>query len=322
MSKLFKLKEWLTLEEAASHISTVLGESVNVADIYRLALDNHLKLSANFVNGSQAKLGKRVKINDIKFNYITKDMFTDESLDIPIQYPSNGELRIEDCPDSDFLSFDDKVSSIHGVWDLTMLGSEAIDIEFYYQQMTSGLEVTLVGLEGVFLEKDGIVASLQTDYDDNEYQQGSKAAKQKLEQYIASNELTDDEIKRLRDEYQEERKKFLGVKREFERVPTYFPSGGLDKHDYVLVVKTKEITRFIQSLEETPPEAKPLTSKERNSLLVLLGAVCKNSDIDPSQRGIATSLVAMTELIGAPLTDDTIRKILSQIEPAIETRSK
>ena len=33
MSKLFKLKEWLTLEEAANHISNVLGEPVTLADI-------------------------------------------------------------------------------------------------------------------------------------------------------------------------------------------------------------------------------------------------------------------------------------------------
>lgn len=322
MSKLFKLKEWLTLEETANHFSTVLGEAVTLADIYRLALDNHLKLSANFVNGSQALLGKRVKINEIKFNHITKNMFTGENLDIPIQCPSNGELRIEDCPDSDFLSFGDEVTSIRGVWDLTMLGSEAIDIEFYYQQMTSGLEVTLVGLEGVFLEQGLVVANLQTDYDDNEFQKGSKAAKKVLDHYIASNDLTDDETSQLIEKYQEERKVFLGGKREFERMPSYFPSGGLDEHDYVLVVRTKEVTRFIQSLEETPSEAKPLTSKERNSLLVLIGALCKQADINTSTRGISTSLVAMTELIGAPLTDDTIRKILSQIEPAIESRSK
>jgi hypothetical protein len=322
MSKLFKIKEWLTLEEAANHISNVLGEPVTLSDIYRLALDSHLKLSANFVNGAMAKLGKRVMINGVKFDLITRNIFTNEELDVPIKLASKGELRIDDSPDSDFLSFEDEVKHIRGVWDLTMLGSEAIDIEFYYQQMTSGLEVTLVGLEGVFLEKDEVVASLQADFDNNEYQQGSKAAKQKLEQYITSNKLTDDEIKKLRDEYQAERKKYLGGKREFERIPTYYPSGGLDEHDYVLVVKTKEVTRFIQSLEYTPPEAKPLTSKERNSLLVLIGSLCKQVDIDPKQRGVSASLVAMTELIGAPLTDDTIRKILNQIEPAIDSRSK
>ena len=36
MSKLLKLKEWLTLDEAANHISNVLGEPVTLADIYRL----------------------------------------------------------------------------------------------------------------------------------------------------------------------------------------------------------------------------------------------------------------------------------------------
>ena len=319
MSKLFKLKEWLTLEEAANHISTVLGESVTLADIYRLALDKHLTLSADFVNGAQARTGKFVKTDDIEFRTVENHLFTGEKLEGPYLTPLNNETYVSE---DDWVSLDSKTASIRGLWDLTMIGSEALDIEHYYQQETSGLEVTLTCLEGTLLRQGNVICQLQSDFDDNEYQQGSKAAKKKLEQYITSNKLTDDEIKKLRDEYQTERKAYLGGKREFERVPSYYPSGGLDEHDYVLVVKTKEVTRFIQSLEETPPEAKPLTSKERNSLLVLLGAVCKNADIDPNQRGIATSLVAMTELIGAPLTDDTIRKILNQIEPAIESRSK
>ena len=319
MSKLFKLKEWLTLEEAANHISNVLGEPVTLADIYRLALDKHLTLSVDFVNGAQARTGKFVKTEDIEFREVENHLFTGEKLETPYSTPLNNETYVSE---NDWVSLDSKTVSIRGLWDLTMIGSEALDIEHYYQQETSGLEVTLTCLEGTLLRQGDVICQLQSDFDDNEYQQGSKAAKQKLEQYITSNKLTDDEIKKLRDEYQAERKAYLGGKREFERVPSYYPSGGLDEHDYVFVVKTNEVTRFIQSLEETPPEAKPLTSKERNSLLVLLGAVCKQSDIDPSQRGIATSLVAMTELSGAPLTDDTIRKILSQIEPAIESRSK
>ncbi|WNC69084.1 hypothetical protein RI845_02760 [Thalassotalea nanhaiensis] len=319
MSKLFKLKEWLTLKEAANHISTVLGESVTLADIYRLALDKHITLSADFVNGAQARTGKFVKTDDIEFRKVENHLFTGEKLEDPYLSPLNNETYVFE---DDWVSLDSKTVSIKGLWDLTMIGSEALDIEHYYQQETSGLKVTLTCLEGTLLRQGDVICQLQSDFDDNEYQQGSKAAKQKLEQFITSNKLTDDEIKKLRDEYQTERKAYLGGKREFERVPSYYPSGGLDEHDYVLVVKTNEVTRFIQSLEGTPPEAKPLTSKERNSLLVLLGAVCKNADIDPSQRGIATSLVALTELIGAPLTDDTIRKILNQIEPAIESRSK
>jgi len=319
MSKLFKLKEWLTLEEAANHISNVLGELVTLADIYRLALDKHIKISANFVNGAKARVGKFVKTADVEFIVIDKMPLTEEKLEKPFSMPLNAEIQ---CSKDDWIALDKEVVSIRGLWDLSMIGAERIDIEYYYQQETSGLEVTLQALDGVFLKQGDVLYQLQTDFDDNEYQQGSKAAKQKLEQYITSNKLTDDEIKKLRDEYEAERKKYLGGKREFERIPSYYPSGGLDEHDYVLVVKTKEVTRFIQSLEDTPQEAKPLTSKERNSLLVLIGSLCKQVDIDPKQRGVSASLVAMTELIGAPLTDDTIRKILNQIEPAIESRSK
>ncbi len=50
MSKLFKLKEWLTLPDAAKHLAIAFGEEVGEADVLRLALDGHLKLSVNFVN--------------------------------------------------------------------------------------------------------------------------------------------------------------------------------------------------------------------------------------------------------------------------------
>ena len=88
------------------------------------------------------------------------------------------------------------------------------------------------------------------------------------------------------------------------------------------MIRTAEVTRFIQSLENTSLLEKPLTSKERNSLLVLIGALCKEVDIDPNKRGVAPALVKMTEILGAPLTDDTVRKILKQIEDAVSLRNK
>jgi hypothetical protein len=319
MSKLFKLKEWLTLDEAASHISNVLGEPVKLADIYRLSLDGHLKISANFVNGAQARTGKFVKTDDVQF-YLRGNMpFSGEKLVPPISLPLNNEVQ---CSEDEWIALNKNVVSIRGLWDLTMMGAEQIDIEFYYQQETSGLEVTLQALDGVFLERGDVLCQLQTDYDDNEYQLGSKAQLKVLKESITKDNLSKEEAEKDIKIFEGIRKKYLEKRSKNNHEDNYFPSGGLDEHDYVLVVKTNEVTRFIQSLEETPPEAKPLTSKERNSLLVLIGALCKQVDIDPNQRGIATSLVAMTELVGAPLTDDTIRKILNQIEPAIESRSK
>lgn len=319
MSKLFKLKEWLTLEEATNHISNVLGEPVTLADIYRLSLDGHLKLSADFVNGSQARTGKFVKTEDIDFIVIDKMPLTGEQLDKPFSMPLNGEIR---CLKDDWIALDEKVVSIRGLWDLTMMGAEQVDIEFYYQQEISGIEVTLQALDGVFLQQGEMLCQLQTDFDDNEYQPGSKAQLKALKMNIAQENLSKEDAEKNIKKFESIRKKYLDERRKNKHADNFFPSGGLDEHDYVLVVKTNEVTRFIQTLEDTPLEAKPLNSKERNSLLVLLGAVFNHSDIEPSQRGIATSLVVMTELIGAPLTDDTIRKILNQIEPAIESRSK
>lgn len=56
-SKLFKLKEWLTVPEAAKYLSLIFGEDVSEAEVLRLCLDGHLKLSVNFVNHAEAKRG-------------------------------------------------------------------------------------------------------------------------------------------------------------------------------------------------------------------------------------------------------------------------
>ena len=122
--------------------------------------------------------------------------------------------------------------------------------------------------------------------------------------------------------FEKDREEFKTSQIEKPDERSYYPSGGLDAHDYVYVVRTKEVTRFIQSLEDTPKSDRPLKSKERNSLLVLIAALCREQGIDCNQRGVATSIELMTQKLGTPLTDDTIRKILSQVENAIESRNK
>jgi hypothetical protein len=48
MSKLFRLREWLTLPEAARYLSGALSEQVGEADVLRHGLDGQLKLSVFF----------------------------------------------------------------------------------------------------------------------------------------------------------------------------------------------------------------------------------------------------------------------------------
>jgi len=67
---------------------------------------------------------------------------------------------------------------------------------------------------------------------------------------------------------------------------------------------------------------KPLSTKERHTLLVMIASLCKAVDIDYTQRGVATAIQLLTENIGAPITDDTIRNVLKQINEAMDVRSK
>lgn len=54
LDKLLKLREWLTVGEAAGELSRILGGNVSAADVLRLALEGHLKLSVNLPAGADA----------------------------------------------------------------------------------------------------------------------------------------------------------------------------------------------------------------------------------------------------------------------------
>ena len=319
MGKLFKLREWLTLDEAAAHISNVLGESATVADLYRFALDGYLTLSVDFVNHASARKGKWLKKEQVEFKPIENDLFSGEKLDIPFSMPANCEVRVSE---DDWIFLEKPVVSINGVWDLPMVGAEQLDIEHNYQQLTSGLEVTLTTLDGVFVQQGDVVCQLQANFDNNEYQKGSKAQQKVMERFFSTNDVAEDEANELRAKYKEDREDYLKSRKNKPIEDNYYPAGGLGEKDFVLVIRTEEVTRFIQSLEDTSVLDKTLNSKERNSLLVLIGALCKEVNIDPNKRGVAPALVEMTEILGAPLTDDTIRKILKQIEEAVALRNK
>lgn len=316
MSRLFKLREWLTPGEAAAHISSILGEPVGKAELYRFALDGHLTLSVDFVNKTYVRKGKWHK--NEQYEMEIKELLTSiaEKRDMPIpeEYEKKASKGI-------WTASDESVQTISGVWDLSMIGNEKLDIEHKYQQETYGPDVTLTNIDGTFVQKGDVVCQLQEDFEDNEMQLGSKANEKALKEHIATEKIHGDAAKKIWGKYKKAREKYLEKRRNQPRERNYYPAGSLPE-DSVLVVRTNEITRFIQSLEDTPETEKPLTSKERNSLLVLIGALCKEVDIDPKERGVATSLVHMTEELGAPLTDDTIRKILNQIDEAVELRTK
>jgi hypothetical protein len=64
LKRLLKLKDLLTVPDAARHLSILFGEDVSEADVLRLALDGHLTLSVHFVNHATAQCGKTIPLAD------------------------------------------------------------------------------------------------------------------------------------------------------------------------------------------------------------------------------------------------------------------
>lgn len=69
---------------------------------------------------------------------------------------------------------------------------------------------------------------------------------------------------------------------------------------------------------------KSLTPTERNTLLTIIAALCKNLEIETGARGAAKEIAALTEHleINTPVSDDTVRRVLGKIPDALETRKR
>lgn len=299
MSKLLKLKAWLTLDEVIKHISNVLGEPITLADVYRLALDGNLKLSVHFVNGACAKKVKFIKATELVYKQVVPKGIPNFPKGKCFRVPVNASKPISQGYWVQQIEPD--ITVLKGVWDLAMKGAERSDISNRYQQEVSGVSVKIPKEVGHYVEQGDIGFELHV--------KGKPLAESECDatSEVSAIEEVDEQTDELR-------------LRRPRRLPTFYLASNLDELDAVLVVRTAEVTRFIQSLEDES-HSKALNSHERNTLLVLIGALCKEANVDWSQRGISASLVAMTELIGAPVTDDTVRKVLKQIGPAIDARS-
>ena len=307
MSKLFKLKEWLTVPDAAKHLSIAFGEDVSEADVLRLALDKRLKLSVNFVNGTMAECGKVVPlmealmlimpidrsnstIEEIMPRYLNKVHITDE---LPVE-DKKGLLDKTLCfvpagiavEENKILQIErGNIHTLRGVFDLSMIGAEHLDIEHKYQILTDGVEVTDVAMEGAFvISPDGEWFKLLTHYDENPYSNS--------------------------DEQKKER-----AKKKWNDPDNYYPAGGLPD-DTVLVVRTDALRKFEETINDTPTNMnKPLTTSERDSLLKLvIGMAMKGYSYDPTAKknSAVADIAADLALLGLPLGDDTIRKYLKQ----------
>jgi hypothetical protein len=157
LKKLFKLKEWLSVPDAARHLSILFGEDVSEADVLRLALDEHLTLSVDFVNFAIAQCWKIVPLADAERKIIQ---------------PSDGEpySSIDGVNLGDGRVFSsDGIRYLRGVWDLAMIGAERLEIEHRYRLLTDGPVVNLSDLDGLLVSRpDGTWGHLVQHVTDSE----------------------------------------------------------------------------------------------------------------------------------------------------------
>ena len=160
MKKLLKLKDWLTVPDAARHLSILFGEDVTEADVLRFGLDGRLTLSAYFVNPKYGRCGKIIPRADA------------ETKEISIESGNVKWAIKKGCLLKEGRAFSfGEITIFEGVWDLSMLGAERTQVEHKYQSLTGGPDTVLYSKDGALVNRpDGIWGQLLINDEQDEEQ--------------------------------------------------------------------------------------------------------------------------------------------------------
>jgi hypothetical protein len=129
--KLFKLKEWLTVADAARHLAILCDEDVTEADVLRFVMDRHLRLSVRFVNATPGRCGRLVSLDDAEVP-ITK-LSDDPKVWLYGDVRPYGLLKTNET-----VVLHKESCLLCGVHDLAMIGNEVMEVERRYQELTGG----------------------------------------------------------------------------------------------------------------------------------------------------------------------------------------
>ena len=137
---------------------------------------------------------------------------------------------------------------------MPMIGPERIDVEWAYQQLAGGPDYTMCTLDGVLVASTtGGLYQIQAHFSDNEHFDKSR----------------------------------LNVP--YEHADNFYPAGSLPE-DSVFVVRTSALSRLMRTLANTEmvnADAKPLATKERNTLLTIIGVLATMAELETAARLLA-----------------------------------
>lgn len=144
MSKLFKLKKWLLLKDAADYLSGALSEPVKESDILQLALDGQITLSVSLANQIYCKRAEVLSGANIRRT---------EGIPIKGMPPYEVILGVRVGEDR-YLDFNNAiVQGMEGIFDLPMIGGERILVQERFQDLTGGMVLETTSIDGVFLQE-------------------------------------------------------------------------------------------------------------------------------------------------------------------------
>ena len=102
---------------------------------------------------------------------------------------------------------------------------------------------------------------------------------------------------------------------------SYYPAGGLGT-DCTRVIRTSEILALQSKLDGTVLD-KPLATRERETLLTIIAALCKEAKIAYDKPAKAAGLIQSTAAtMGISIGETTIEGHLKRIPDALATRMK
>lgn len=325
---LFRLKEVVTLQEAAVWLSLTFDEPVSDRDVVQFALEGRLRLSVDLVNSAWARRGTVVGEQGIVWREVLADFrpAAAERLNVDPGKPLLAMMSLS-IDDKRFLNLEDKVQKISGVWDLPMIGAEKIQIKNAFLKSIRGPVVKLMNLEGAFVEhRDGSIWQIQEPFSAGEAPSTPPTPLQSIKRkhgkgFAVSppgdNGFVDEDVA-----LHAARQKSKRQSSAWESDPNeYHPAPGIPSGSLV-VVRTSALRDF-ESSYGAPIDGseRPVAPKERSSLLKIIAALCQDMGIDVRDRGATTEVLRIVEssLRGA-VTDDTIRSVLNQISKIEEVK--
>lgn len=264
-TKLFALKEHVSLEEARFYLSDELQEAISMLDLYRLVMDGNITVSVKFHHLIDGVLGHKNSAGCSE---------------------SNPSKRSFSLPDGSQLEFDQEVKRIEGLWDLTLFGREASDLYKSLKHVVGDVPSLRASVNAVVLNQGNTFCVLQGHAE---------------------------RIHHIRN-----------VINGYDDSPmhdVYADCRSLDYYTHEFVIKTSELQRFLNLINQSSkpePVEKELLTKERKTYCSMIYVLLKGLEIDPSARGVVPSIRLLTEQAGKPVSENTIRKVLDDINCLVD----